>query len=39
MGVTNKWRSAAFTDPGRLPDPAREGVDPEEIEVHGEPTV
>jgi MFS family permease len=24
---------------GRLPEPAREGVEPQEIEVHGEPTV
>jgi hypothetical protein len=24
---------------GRLPEPVREGVDPEEIEVHGEPTI
>ena len=24
---------------GRLPEPAREGVQPEEVEVHGEPTV
>jgi hypothetical protein len=24
---------------GRLPEPAAEGVDPEEIEIHGEPTV
>jgi hypothetical protein len=24
---------------GRLPEPAREGIDPEEVEVHGEPTV
>jgi MFS family permease len=24
---------------GRLPEPAAEGVDPEEVEVHGEPTV
>ncbi len=24
---------------GRLPEPARSGVDPEEVEVHGEPTV
>ena len=31
------WGWAHFT--GRLPEPAREGVDPEEIEVHGEPTV
>lgn len=29
------WMNAA----GRLPEPAREGVEPEEIEVHGEPTV
>jgi MFS family permease len=31
------WGWAHFT--GRLPEPAREGVEPEEIEVHGEPTV
>ncbi len=31
------WAWAHFT--GRLPEPACEGVDPEEIEVHGEPTV
>ena len=31
------WGWAHFT--GRLPQPAREGVEPEEIEVHGEPTV
>ena len=31
------WGWAHLT--GRLPEPAREGVDPEEIEVHGEPTV
>jgi MFS family permease len=31
------WGWAHFT--GRLPEPACEGVDPEEIEVHGEPTV
>jgi len=24
---------------GRLPEPPREGVEPEEVEVHGEPTV
>jgi len=24
---------------GRLPEPSREGVEPEEVEVHGEPTV
>jgi hypothetical protein len=29
------WANAT----GRLPEPAREGIDPEEIEVHGEPTV
>jgi MFS family permease len=29
------WGWAHVT--GRLPEPAREGVDPEEIEVHGEP--
>jgi MFS family permease len=29
------WGWAHLT--GRLPEPAREGVDPEEIEVHGEP--
>jgi MFS family permease len=31
------WGWAHFT--GRLPEPAREGVEPEEIEVHGEPNV
>jgi MFS family permease len=31
------WGWAQFT--GRLPEPAREGVNPEEIEVHGEPNV
>jgi MFS family permease len=31
------WGWAHFT--GRLPEPACEGVEPEEIEVHGEPTV
>jgi hypothetical protein len=30
------WGWAEFT--GRLPEPAREGVEPEEIEIHGEPT-
>ena len=30
------WAWAHFT--GRLPEPARGGVEPEEIEVHGEPT-
>ena len=30
------WGWAHWT--GRLPEPAREGVEPEEIEVHGEPT-
>ena len=29
------WGWAHFT--GRLPEPAREGVEPEEVEVHGEP--
>jgi len=29
------WLHAA----GRLPEPAVEGVEPEEVEVHGEPTV
>jgi hypothetical protein len=24
---------------GKLPEPALEGVDPKEVEVHGEPTV
>ena len=24
---------------GRLPEPAQEGVDPEDVEVHGEPTI
>ena len=31
------WGWAHFS--GRLPEPAREGVEPQEIEVHGEPTV
>ncbi|HWB83744.1 MAG TPA: MFS transporter [Bryobacteraceae bacterium] len=31
------WGWANVT--GRLPEPAREGVEPEEIEIHGEPTV
>jgi MFS family permease len=31
------WGWAHLT--GRLPEPAREGVEPEEVEVHGEPTV
>jgi MFS family permease len=31
------WGWAHVT--GRLPEPKREGVDPEEIEIHGEPTV
>src|SRR5260370_330132 len=31
------WGWAHVT--GRLPEPEREGVDPEEIEVHGEPTI
>jgi MFS family permease len=31
------WGWAHFT--GRLPEPAMEGVDPADIEVHGEPTV
>ena len=30
------WGWAHWT--GRLPEPVAEGVDPEEIEVHGEPT-
>lgn len=29
------WMNAT----GRLPEPAREGVEPEEIEIHGEPTI
>jgi len=29
------WANAT----GRLPEPAREGIDPEEIEIHGEPNV
>jgi hypothetical protein len=29
------WANAT----GRLPEPPREGVEPEEVEVHGEPTV
>jgi MFS family permease len=31
------WGWAHLT--GRLPEPVREGVEPEEIEIHGEPTV
>ena len=31
------WAWANWT--GRLPEPALSGVDPEEIEVHGDPTV
>jgi len=31
------WGWAHFT--GRLPEPAREGVEPDEVEVHGEPIV
>jgi hypothetical protein len=31
------WLWANWT--GRLPEPAREGVEPEEIEVHGDPVV
>ncbi|HUI56032.1 MAG TPA: MFS transporter [Bryobacteraceae bacterium] len=31
------WGWANWT--GRLPEPAKEGVEPEEIEIHGEPTV
>jgi MFS family permease len=31
------WGWAYFT--GRLPEPERKGVEPEEIEIHGEPTV
>jgi MFS family permease len=31
------WGWAHFS--GRLPEPALEGVEPEEIEIHGEPTV
>jgi len=31
------WGWANWT--GRLPEPAREGVDPEDVEVHGEPTI
>jgi MFS family permease len=31
------WGWADFT--GRLPEPAREGVEPDEIEIHGEPNV
>jgi hypothetical protein len=30
------WAWAHVT--GRLPEPARDGVEPEEVEVHGEPT-
>jgi hypothetical protein len=31
------WGWAHFT--GRLPEPALEGVEPEEFEIHGEPNV
>jgi MFS family permease len=31
------WGWAHWT--GRLPEPSRQGVDPEDVEVHGEPTV
>ena len=31
------WGWAHWT--GRLPEPVRQGVDPREIEIHGEPTV
>jgi hypothetical protein len=31
------WLWANWT--GRLPEPAREGVEPEEIEVHGDPVM
>jgi MFS family permease len=31
------WGWANWT--GRLPEPAQEGVDPEDVEVHGEPTI
>jgi hypothetical protein len=31
------WGWAHLT--GRLPEPKREGVEPEEIEIHGEPTI
>ena len=31
------WGWAHWT--GRLPEPARQGVDPDDVEVHGEPTV
>jgi MFS family permease len=31
------WGWAHYS--GRLPEPARQGVEPEEVEVHGEPTV
>jgi hypothetical protein len=31
------WLWANWT--GRLPEPTREGVEPEEIEVHGDPVV
>ncbi len=31
------WLWANWT--GRLPEPARDGVEPEEIEVHGDPVV
>jgi MFS family permease len=31
------WAWAHFS--GRLPEPEREGIEPEEIEIHGEPTI
>jgi hypothetical protein len=31
------WGWAHWT--GRLPEPALEGIDPEDVEVHGEPTI
>jgi len=31
------WGWAHWT--GRLPEPAQEGVDPDDVEVHGEPTI
>jgi hypothetical protein len=31
------WGWANWT--GRLPEPSRQGVDPDDVEVHGEPVV
>ena len=39
VGPAPEYRGGGTQGAGRLPEPALEGVDPEEIEVHGEPTV